>query len=437
VPLGGLPPEMAGLAAGIDPAKFYGHHLGINVTPLNTTGEQLSMGTSSLFGLIDYSNQQVMPVNDSGYSFKVDTLRVLFENSAIKSFTSQIEVGLNKLFGEDATLRNSPTGQNSIVLNGVYQSHDGQGSYVFSETGDSIFDMKSSQVLDYVEILKAQFAASLPQPGGNSDNQTYSRFTFWGNISFKALANFDLFSFGADAQTNDPSASGAGLAFSNLGLAMTFDNSDPSKQTFTFDPGHLSLDLARSQARANSLYSHFPLKLTGFVYQTDSKSPTDLGYMPIDSPLGAGSVTSPWYGLTFDLNLGTVGALAAKVGFIASLVAAWNPGGGASSVFTGLKLPGSSGSGKEISIEGVLKLAFADLEFFVSGQSNYILKLDNMALKILSLSFPPYGQTAIYLFGDPDPNADNSTLGWYAAYAKNRQSNQNSQNQSQSNRLTR
>src|SRR6185295_3542152 len=58
VPLNQLPPQMAGIAAGVDPALFYAHHLGINVTPIKTEGSALKLENSSLFGLIYYNDPE-------------------------------------------------------------------------------------------------------------------------------------------------------------------------------------------------------------------------------------------------------------------------------------------------------------------------------------------------------------------------------------------
>jgi len=193
--------------------------------------------------------------------------------------------------------------------------------------------------------------------------------------------------------------------------------------TFTFDAGGLSIDLAGSQARGASFYQHFPLTLSGFVQAQQGATPQGLGYMGIQSPLTQASLEFPWYGLFFDLNMGTVGALAGSVGFVASLCVAWSPSKSAYNVFVGLKLPGSSGGEKQISIEGVIAITFKTIQMFVQTKGTetaYTLALNGIALKVLSLSLPTSGQMNIVLFGDPEAKAgsSNATLGWYAAYAK-------------------
>jgi len=97
-------------------------------------------------------------------------------------------------------------------------------------------------------------------------------------------------------------------------------------------------------------------------------------------------------------------------------------------VFVGLRLPGSSGGKKELTIQGLIKIAFKSMQFQVGATGgagathySYVLKLRNIVLRFLVFSFPPKAQTEIIIFGDPGGNgnpADEKTLGWYAAYLK-------------------
>jgi hypothetical protein len=421
IPLAEMPPQLQGIAAGINPSLFYAHHIGVNITPVQRTGNNLSLQDSSLFGLIYYDDSQDLTYNNkSDYQFKVLTLKVLFKNSAIVSFASQIELYINRLFGELAIQEDSEHG-NNIILNGVYQKQGDTESYVFSEQGDNVYKM-SSKVLYDVEVLKAQFNSVIPPGGVGVGEFAKADFILWGNLHFIEQDLFDVFSFGKGEAVGGQTTDGR-LSFSNLLIHMSFMPDPPAGEdapdpTFTFDAGQIAFDLAKSAARPNSLYNHFPLKLKGFIQAKEKTSPTDLGYLPIDSPLNLSSLAYPWYGLQFELNLGGPGGLAAKIDFTATLVAAWAPGKNLS-VFLGIKLPGSSGASKELTIESVLKLSIGGIEFQVSGDSTYMLKFDNIALKFFLVKFPPSGQTAIYLFGDPN-NQDNTTLGWYAAYAKDK-----------------
>ncbi|HYP21550.1 MAG TPA: hypothetical protein VEY08_15880, partial [Chloroflexia bacterium] len=179
--------------------------------------------------------------------------------------------------------------------------------------------------------------------------------------------------------------------------------------------------IAGSQARKGGFFNHFPLTVAGFTQAKEGTTPASLGYMGVQSPLTQSSLAYPWYSLSFNLNLGAPGALAAQAGFVASVAAAWTPNLGQDyTVFTGLKLPGSSGSKRQITIEGIFNITFKTLEIIVLPDSNtYILVLYGIGFKFLSFTFPPTGQVNFVLFGDPNSSASgNTSVGWYAAYAK-------------------
>jgi hypothetical protein len=196
------------------------------------------------------------------------------------------------------------------------------------------------------------------------------------------------------------------------------------------------------------LFAKFPLKLTGLNYSHGEKSTDEFGYMPVKSPLGGARLAPVWYGMVFDLELGSVGALAGKAGLVVQLIAAWSPslqnaGAGAQGdavskgggMFIGLRLPGSTGGKREITVQGIIKIAFKSIEFVVGKtpdeRTSYLLKLKNIVLKFFVLSLPPNARSEIIIFGNPDGTTEDRTLGWYAAYAKE----QASRSPAQSSRL--
>lgn len=410
VPLSGLPPQLEGLAAGIDPAQFQAHHLGINVTPVDTSGTTLTGRPSSVFGLIHYEDDTELGGTGVDYGFKVNSLKVLLANSEIIGFSSVIEVLINKLFGEPAQQLGVNT--NCLKLNGYYQQSGGVGSYSFVTGGPTAYQI-ASQVLDEVAISQARFVTITSNDPNSTDIN--SRFNLQGTISFKAQPGFDLFSYGPDKQP-PPTAPLPGLSYTNLSIDMEFDEATPSYRTFTFDAQHILLDAAISQARANALASHFPMKLTGLYQGLGDVTPDKLGYMPVDSPVQGSTLSAPWFGLQYDLDLGTPGALAAQVGFTAGLLMAWAPNPSGASIYIGLTLPGVSGGQRAISLQGILSLVFGDVKF-IAQPPTYILELTNIALKFFSLTFPPNGQTSVVMFGNPNAQTSGA-LGWYACYLK-------------------
>ena len=86
VPATDFPPQLRGLAFGIDQKKFRAHHIGINLAPVDVQDGVIQVGDSSLFGLIDYSDKEDLIYKNNPYEFKVLSMRILFANSQIASF---------------------------------------------------------------------------------------------------------------------------------------------------------------------------------------------------------------------------------------------------------------------------------------------------------------------------------------------------------------
>jgi len=424
-----FPPELQGLLAGIDVDEFNAHHFGIDLSVVkNETGSLKMQPTSSLFALIDYEDDTFQqydsnigeykssaPINTSvDYVYNVLLLKVLFSNSKITNFNSYIAFTINALFGEKVL---TDTRDNLLILNGTYENHNGVPSYTFSATGDSVLQLDSVIIQD-VEILKANFVTSVGQEG-NDSGKVLSRFSFFGYLNFYSLNGFDLLSFGSE---NDSSANGQGIAFSNMYIDLSFPLEDPNNQLFVFDIGSMSFDIGSSYARENSLYRHFPLQLSGIVSGTKDNNPVSQGYLNVQLPSlkpqgNLNSINGGWYGLAFKLNMGTLGSLASAAGFNTTFLACWNVGG--MGVVAGLKLPGVNPQAPALSLQGVLKMDIGSVSIQIADDGvSYLMKINNIALKVLSLTFPPGGQIGFFLFGNPATAAPPESLGWYAAYVK-------------------
>jgi hypothetical protein len=429
VPPGDLPGQIAGLAAGLDASAFKAHHLGLTVTPTTVSGGAITPADSSLFGLIFYQSAASAASAQPPYAFNVSSLKVRFENSAVRTFASQIQLLVDELFGEAADLVDPATMQsrpdNVLVLDGVYQQQGATGGYTFITPEDNLFSMDSA-VLDTVEVSTAQFVTVVP-PGTPGGAPAESRFVLAGALRFKP-AVLDVFSFGPDS-VDTPAArlSAEQLRYANLWISLDYVPGDRTQDAYTFDASKLVPDPVQSVAREQSLFAGFPLTLAGFVHVppqaaggTDKPAtPASLGFLGIGTtpPLG-GSISAPWFGLVADLGFGTAGALAAEAGFKASMLMSWSPGSAAqaASAGVGLKLPGTGPGGKLLSLQGVLKLKIGELSLS-RNDGTYLLQLDRIALSVLMLSFPSGGQLDALLFADPT-GKDHTTLGWYAGYAK-------------------
>ncbi|MDJ0824022.1 MAG: hypothetical protein QNJ16_00830 [Rhodobacter sp.] len=408
VPLKSLPPQLEGLAAGIDPSLFKAHHIGINQTAVSP---DLVQQKSSLFGLIYYT--KTAQLSTTTFDFNVLSLKVLFRNSGIAAFSSEIQVALNTLFATEVTQLKAES--NVIKLQGVYQKHGDTHAYVFSETRPTVFDANDDEVLASVTINKATFATLVGTEAETSD-QVQTRFSFWGSMAFveqqvpagdgKTMP-CDLFSYDA-------------LAFSNLLLHMDFARAQPSDRTFTFDAAKMAFDASTSITREHALARHFPMSIKRMLTAGEgSKSIADLGYMTLSTQLDSSQPSGTWFALDFDLNLGTLGAYASNAGLVVSIALAWSPSSYGLKVFAGLKLPMSSGAKNEISIEGVIKITMYARQLFYNDKA-FIMKLTGIALKLLGKQLPPGGAFDFYIFGDPDPAAGANSLGWYGAWIKDK-----------------
>lgn len=435
VPFSSVPPELAGLAAGIQGDQFRAHHVGISVTPaqLNQQYRTLSLDDSSVFGLIDYSDLADIAHIDGEFDFKVLLLQVLFVNSAVATFAGRIELFINQLFGELVILYNS-VHYNNLILNGSYQREGGAGHYVFatsavSQYGSSMAGVGGSSeqvVLLSTEIDRAQFVTA--SRDSTADSILQNRFLLQGKLRFSELEGFDAFSFGPTLDRDGVQLADGYLVFSSASIDMQAPVNAPQDRVFHFNLEEISFDPAASVARPASFYQRFPMQPAGIVQAPAGQSPRQLGYLPLATPLTQPGLVGPWFGLQYAVDLGTLGALSSAPALVAVILAAWSPGGSQGQVNVALKLPGVASARSLLPIEGVLDLGFGSVELTADGATAsppdpaYVLRFRNFYLRLFGWKFPP-GQNLIALFGNPDaasqPAAtDRGALGWYAAYAK-------------------
>ncbi|MEM6802460.1 MAG: hypothetical protein AAF696_13710, partial [Bacteroidota bacterium] len=459
VPLRGLPDSLKALAGGMNPDLFYSRFVGIELTPmkvnLHGTHAELAPQSSSVFALIDYNNPEVPPAEPSGYNFHVPSLTIVFENSLITHFAAEIYLILEKLFDEKARLLNSS--DNIISLKGVAEEHNGRITYAFGFSGANRFQL-SANILEEIEITRVQFVTDPIQKRGN-ELLIGGSFRMWGRLRFAYNRDFDILSFGRTpallgdgkqgpaADTKAPDY----LSISNLSIDMSFKLNERentvSDREFGFNPNHINADLVKSGWRKESLYEQFPLNFRGFVNVKTDKPAKDkdgkpiitTGYMPVNIPSKKAKLGTNYYAIKYDIKLGTLGALNGSKALVAGILVAWNPG--QKGMYVGLKLPGTNGDKKEITLQGLLKLSFGSIRFVVFDKEiipqtespamrkarekrerkvGYMLNLRNIKLKFFLLTFPPIGRTEMTLFGDPREGIDrvDRLVGWYAAYVK-------------------
>ena len=455
-----FPQQLKGLISGINLDNFYGHHVGIEVNKVSADGEIEMEKNSSIFSLINYldpaytqqitqglnADAPIMPTPGVDYEFKVLQLQILFENTAIKFFQSKVQLTMNTLFSDIVTGTNNPyatEGNNSVVLNGTYQDHDGTPVYIFENTDDNLYYFDSN-LLKNVEITKIQFNTLTTDPDAITID---SRFTMWGYLNYAVMTGlvepdegseddstisyFDAFSFGnGDGSDDNETDIQKGLNYNNLFIGMSFDMTIPSVVTYGFDAAQIVFNSSSSISRPSSLYPNFALQINNLVSGNADIPPSSFGYLNLSVPaLGLSGLSKDWYGLEMTLNMGSPGELAASMDFNASLLMAWSPGptsaDGSYDVFFGIKRPGTSSDAKLLSLQGVLKLSIDTLkmEFIPDDtdaiEGSFMLTLGNIALKFLGIvQLPPGGATNFLLFGNPKKGATSKSLGWYASYNK-------------------
>jgi hypothetical protein len=384
-----------------------------------------------MFGLIYYQDpafvtpadpdaqaQPIPPPAGVDYEFRLLTLKVLFENTSITEFHSWSQLTINKLF--DSPVKTITGGSNNtIILRGTYQENGGEGVYNLG-TADPVYCyLSDNNVINKIEISTAQMTTQ------SADS---SRFSLTGFIDFVVILDrdeqpFDVFSFGSDfdpqkqKMLDEPRK---GLAFAALSVDMVFAD-DPVQNKYTFNASNIRFDLLSSTPRTHSLFINFALGLQRLVSGTKESTPNSSGFAPLitDATL-TGVESGKWYGLEYQLNMGTPGNLAGAVGLTSGLLTAWAPKSGPDNyaAIVGLRLPGTGGGAKLISLQTVLKLSIGQMVLTFDRRSNsFLLMLTEIALRFLGLlKIPPSGSSTFFLFGNPKNEGKPSGLGWYAMF---------------------
>lgn len=367
-----FPVELRGLLPD-DDGEISLHHLGARVTVLKQgpSGPEAD-GVSSLFGLIYYradgfEGAVMPPLSEHGFEYRPDELKVLFQNSSIARFESAAQLTIGDFMGIVPVTGGCP--YNTVLLKGAYQAEDGAPSYTLSSTGESLLIFSNGPftqaVLDKVAV---------------SSSETKTAFNISGRISFLEK-ELDIWSF-------------KGLAFSGLKL-------NKAKKEFGWETAALSFDLTHSDQRQGSLAEVFALTPQEILRGDKSLTPQKKGYSPIACEgLRNASFTGAWYGLRFNIKLGTTGELAGNGGINASLLLAW---GGEGESFAGIALPGA------IMVENVLGLSIGAARL-IKKDGRLMLLLSDIALKCLGiLKLPPSGSLSMSVF---------QGVGWFAMYKK-------------------
>ncbi|MDR3000468.1 MAG: hypothetical protein LBU89_04300 [Fibromonadaceae bacterium] len=388
VNLSGLPNEIAFLANGIEEENFKAQFLAF---PAAVGSEEESVACA----LLNYSaEEQLQPEDFIEYAFNVLNIRMEIFNKRIVDFSARVELLINRLFGGRVSAHQNEGG-NYLVLNGSYQRDEkGYGYYSFVMT-EACRYFVSGCVITGITIEQTALHA----------DSRLCRFVLSGQMTFYNTGAFDLFSFDS-------------LPFSNLIIEMTPVGSD---YEFNFVSERMSLSIDSCVVRANSFGEKFPVVPTR-IY--NSAGNPEKGYTKLKiNGIPQDDFEDSWYSILWEIQVGDMGGLAAKVIAKIELLTAWDSNveekllnsDGTSDpelpkLFIGIRL-GAAGSPDDwgLPLQGVMTLGFDAIELRREQKEEevrYLFCFRNFGLRILGVRFP-FSTNDLFLISD-----DKRNIGW-------------------------
>lgn len=416
LPLAGIPEAMKAIGAGLPPALEV-PYLGLDVSGIDPDLPEKEPWRSALFGLVhhDEPNPDWEGDTDSRVTMRVPRLILRVENDAIDRFECTVQLRIPRLFDFDSTEPDK-----ILELRGRYESRVSEGkrhdTYIFEAAGsyEKLFGDKSvirSLALSRLRLLTTR----------SEGKYTEGRFLIDGDITFNELAGVDL--LGIEK-----------LDFTDFAIDLGFFIEGVRNLKLKFNYPNLKFDLdgfnTGSGRRSGSLpgfLRSFPLKLRGLHFG-DFDLPR-LGFLQLGNLVSTPDfeIGSDFkFALDFDLDLGSLGALAKKLErFKLQILVGWKPIW-IDNVFkknriaAGFRIDLGEGSGGiDLGLEGILRLRAERFNFKrekVDAKDLIILSADDCRLDVLGNEFPEDGKFSLFLFanlGDPKPW---ERPGWYASY---------------------
>ena len=383
-----LPRELKALSIGIEGDKFILNHLGItaNRYKKDTGSDDISLDRSSLFGLLDYHNDQDLQ-NGLDFTFTVERLQALFDQSRLTQFAGLVRLKVVNIFKQDYT-----KGETAKLI-GSYERHDGIDTYSFATRGEVAFEFDGSLV-EKIVLERAQFTSE------TDGTVITARFVMSASLALGQRTSTAITKYFCLQ----------GLSCRNLIAEFRFDSSGGANQHLTtgkFQPGLLAFDFADTQKCSTSLLSLLPVDFQRFYFAV-SGATEDIRHVGFFPMIGQNFD----FGFSFRIKLGGLGALvSSRKKLEAEILLGWQAP--LNDVVIGFRLPGGS---LDLGIQGVLKLTIEEFQFYDDGQSAnpyYALLLKNCRLALLGLTLPPSASRCdIGIFPNPaDPLQ--SPVGWF------------------------
>lgn len=416
LPLAGIPDAMKAIGAGLPPALEV-PYLGLDVSGIDPDLPEKEPWRSALFGLVHHDEPDPAWEGDaeSRVTMRVPRLILRVENDAIDRFECAIQLRIPRLFDFESTEPDK-----ILELKGRYESRVAEGkrqdTYIFEAAGSYEKRFGDKSVIRSLALSRLRLLTS---PG--QGKRTEGRFLIDGDITFNELAGVDL--LGIEK-----------LEFTDFAIDLGFFIEGARNLKLKFNYPNLKFDLdgfnTGSGRRTGSLpgfLRSFPLKLRGLRFGEFDLS--RLGFLQLGNLVSTPDfeIGSDFkFALDFDLDLGSLGALAKKLErFKLQVLVGWKPIW-VDNVFkknriaAGFRIDLGEGSGGiDLGLEGILRLRAERFNFKrekVDAKDLIILSADDCRLGVLGNEFPEDSKFSLFLFanlGDPKPW---ERPGWYASY---------------------
>ncbi|AJP57564.1 hypothetical protein UC34_12225 [Pandoraea vervacti] len=431
----GLPEQLAAIAPGL-PGSVNVHHLGIDLSAIDPFAATNGRWPTAMFGLVNYdgSNGQWAGADneDPVFSMRVSKLVLRVENDTVDRFECTVQLKILQMFGVAA--ERAANGEPKILnLVGTYEARVNEArvneagvrqdrySFAASAVDGALFKLTFADpsIVASVQIDRVSLLTVLE--GGVRQG----RYVLDGNIDLRQIGEFDL--LGVD-----------GLAFNGFGIQF---NLLPFG-AIHFDYPSLRFDLegfnrGAIKRRAGSLLNKFPLKLRGFRFGDFNLA--KLGFFSLGGiklPTDKYEPSADFqFGFDFDLDLGSLGALAKKLDrFKLQLVIGWKPHWPSGSpnlrnfFAIGFRLDlGEGAGGIDLGLEGVLRLTAEKFNLKRVSKDPakpdekdvFILSADDCVLQVLGQRLPkqPDQRFTLFLFCDLGQSAGAfARPGWFASF---------------------
>lgn len=439
-----LPAQVKGLLGGIDLSRLRAHHLAV---PVRRLDEQAGITLSKPFAAINYTADKEDTVtyedgldsgkfggprqapnqsdatNDNGkdaFAMKVRELRVGFNNGEIQSFNCKIDLTIRTFFHDRSVRLVDKDGKatETVTLEGRFTKRvvDGKAIETYDFFTESIIEIVMSDgfpLLSRARVTRIAYGSRSVKDG--NDEIVESQFLMNGELEFKDLGDFDFI----DIEK---------LSFNGLSLDMRFKiggGGGIGLPKFRFNPGALIFDFASAISKAKrGFLGSLPLKFTGFGWLGDLVTLPSLGYFSLNRTGGSGN-SAPFF-LKFDLDLGSLGAFASRLGnFKMDLGLVFGMDGSDKPFWDlGLKFSGSGGKDLDIGLEGFLEFRcrqyeVVTLKYDPGGGAEptqyYGFRGLDAKLIVFGKELPPEGEMSIYIYVDPQKLGRAEGVGWLLA----------------------